>query len=48
MIGNVIQRLYLVSNDYPQASALSLILMVGILISVLIYTRVLRGQELTA
>jgi spermidine/putrescine transport system permease protein len=48
MIGNVIQRLYLVSNDYPQASALSLVLMVGILISVLIYTRVLRGQELTA
>ena len=48
MIGNVIQRLYLVSNDYPQASALSLILMIGILISVFIYTRVLRGQELTA
>ena len=48
MIGNVIQRLYLVSNDYPQASALSLILMIGILISVVIYTRVLRGQELTA
>jgi spermidine/putrescine transport system permease protein len=47
MIGNVIQRLYLVNNDYPQASALSLILMVGIVISVFIYRRVLRGQELT-
>jgi spermidine/putrescine transport system permease protein len=47
MIGNVIQRLYLVSNDYPQASALSLVLMIGILISILIYIRVLRGQELT-
>jgi spermidine/putrescine transport system permease protein len=47
MIGNVIQRLYLVNNDYPQASALSLILMLGILVSILIYTRVLRGQELT-
>jgi spermidine/putrescine transport system permease protein len=47
MIGNVIQRLYLVNNDYPQASALSLILMLGILISVFIYRRVLRGQELT-
>jgi spermidine/putrescine transport system permease protein len=47
MIGNVIQRLYLVNNDYPQASALALILMVGILISVFIYRRVLRGQELT-
>jgi spermidine/putrescine transport system permease protein len=48
MIGNVIQRLYLVNNDYPEASALSLILMVGILVSIFVYTRVLRGQELTA
>ena len=47
MIGNVIQRLYLVNNDYPQAAALSLILMLGILISVLAYRRLLRGQELT-
>ena len=47
MIGNVIQRLYLVNNDYPQASALSLILMVGILVSVFVYRRILRGQELT-
>jgi spermidine/putrescine transport system permease protein len=47
MIGNVIQRLYLVNNDYPQASALSLILMIGILISIFMYTRMLRGQELT-
>lgn len=47
MIGNVIQRLYLVNNDYPQASALSLILMLGILVSVFVYRRILRGQELT-
>jgi spermidine/putrescine transport system permease protein len=47
MIGNVIQRLYLVNNDYPEASALSLILMIGLLVSIFIYTRVLRGQELT-
>jgi spermidine/putrescine transport system permease protein len=47
MIGNVIQRLYLVNNDYPQASALSLILMIGILASVFVYRRILRGQELT-
>lgn len=47
MIGNVIQRLYLVNNDYPQASALSLILMAGILVSVFFYRRVLRGQELS-
>ena len=47
MIGNVIQRLYLVNNDYPQAAALSLILMFGILVSVFVYRRMLRGQELT-
>ncbi len=47
MIGNVIQRLYLVNNDYPQAAALSLILMLGILVSIFIYRRMLRGQELT-
>ncbi|MGH2429652.1 MAG: ABC transporter permease [Candidatus Limnocylindria bacterium] len=46
MIGNVIQRLYLVNNDYPQASALSLILMAGILVSVFVYMRILRGREL--
>ena len=47
MIGNVIQRLYLVNNDYPQAAALSLILMLGILVSVVLYRRLLRGQELS-
>ncbi len=47
MICNVIQRLYRVNNDYPQASALSLILMLGILLGVVMYRRLLRGQELT-
>ena len=47
MIGNVIQTLYLTNRDYPQASALSLILMVGILVSIFLYIRLLRGQELT-
>lgn len=47
MIGNVVQALYLQNNDYPQASAISLILMAGLLIGVVAYTRVLRGQELT-
>jgi spermidine/putrescine transport system permease protein len=47
MIGNVVQTLYLTNNDYPQASAISLILMVGLIIGVILYTRVLRGQELT-
>lgn len=47
MIGNIVQTLYLTNNDYPQASAISLILMVGLIIGVAIYTRILRGQELT-
>jgi spermidine/putrescine transport system permease protein len=47
MIGNVIQTLYLTNNDYPQASAISLILMAGLILGVLAYTRILRGQELT-
>ena len=47
MIGNVIQRLFLVNRDYPQAAALSLILMAGILVSIFFYIRLLRGQELT-
>ncbi|HEX2195203.1 MAG TPA: ABC transporter permease [Candidatus Limnocylindria bacterium] len=48
MIGNVIQTLYLTNRDYPEASALSLILMAGILVSIFLYVRLLRGQELTA
>ena len=48
MIGNVVQTLYLNNNDYPQASAISLILMVALLLGVVAYTRILRGQELTA
>ena len=47
MIGNVVQALYLQNNDYPQASAISLILMLGLLLGVLAYVRALRGQELT-
>lgn len=47
MIGNIVQRLYLSNNDYPQASAISLILMAGILVGIMLYARVLRGRELT-
>jgi spermidine/putrescine transport system permease protein len=48
MIGNVIQREFLANNDYPTASALSFILMAGILIAVAIYARLLGTDELTA
>ena len=47
MIGNVVQTLYLTNNDYPQASAISLILMAGLILGVVAYQRILRGQELT-
>ena len=47
MLGNVIQNRFLTQNDFPEASALSFILMGGILVIVLIYTRVLGTEQLT-
>ncbi|HEX2025595.1 MAG TPA: ABC transporter permease, partial [Actinomycetota bacterium] len=47
MIGNVIQREYLQNADYPEAAALSFILMVGILVGVILYARALGTEELT-
>jgi spermidine/putrescine transport system permease protein len=47
MIGNVIQREFLVNRDYADGSAMSLLLMVGILIAVFAYTRALGTEELT-
>jgi len=41
MLGNVIQNRFLTQNDFPEASAPSFILMGGILIIVIIYTRLL-------
>jgi len=48
MIGNVIQNQFLTQTNYPTASALSFILMAGILIAVGIYARLLGTDELTA
>ena len=48
MIGNVIQNQFLTQNNYPTASALSFILMAGILIAVFVYARLLGTEELTA
>jgi spermidine/putrescine transport system permease protein len=48
MIGNIIQRLYLSNNDYPQASALSFVLMALILGMVFVYARVVGSEELTS
>jgi spermidine/putrescine transport system permease protein len=47
MIGNVIQNRLLVQNDYPVGSALSFILMAGILVAVAIYARLLGTEQLT-
>lgn len=47
MIGNVIQREFLQNNDYPEAAALSFVLMAGILVGVALYARVLGTEELT-
>jgi spermidine/putrescine transport system permease protein len=47
MIGNVIQREFLVSNDYPTGSALSFILMAGIIVGVFFYARALGTEELS-
>lgn len=47
MIGNVIQSKFLVLTDYPQAAALSFVLMAIILIAVLAYARVLGAERLT-
>jgi spermidine/putrescine transport system permease protein len=47
MIGNVIQRRMLISNDYPEGAAVSFILMAAILVGVVVYAKVLGTEELT-
>jgi spermidine/putrescine transport system permease protein len=47
MIGNVIQNRLLLQNDYPVGSALSFMLMAGILVAVAIYARLLGTEQLT-
>jgi spermidine/putrescine transport system permease protein len=48
MIGNVIQSKFLTENDYPSASALSFVMMFGVLIVVTVYARILGTEELSA
>lgn len=48
MVGNVIQRQFLVVRDYPTAAALSFMLMVLILAGVALYARLLGTEELTS
>lgn len=46
MIGNVIQKQFLVIKDYPVAAALSFVLMALILAGVLLYTKALGTEDL--
>jgi spermidine/putrescine transport system permease protein len=47
MIGNVIQRLFLQTNAYPEAAALSFVLMAGVLVLVATYARAVGTDNLT-
>ena len=47
MIGNVIQRLFLNTNAYPEASALGFVLMAAVLVLVALYARAVGARELT-
>lgn len=46
MIGNIIQTQFLTNNNYPLASALSFVLMGGLLIGVFLYARVLGTNNI--
>ena len=47
MIGNVIQAKFLESLDYPTAASLSFILMATILVSLLVYAKIVGTEKLT-
>ncbi len=47
MIGQVIQRLFLNNNAYPEAAALGFMLMAGIMVLIVIYSRVVGADQLT-
>jgi spermidine/putrescine transport system permease protein len=47
MIGNVIQSRFKEVADYPQAAALSFVLMAALLVAVLVYTRAVGSERAT-
>ncbi len=47
MIGNVIQRLFLQTNAYPEAAALGFVLMAAVLVLVAVYAKAVGAKELT-
>jgi spermidine/putrescine transport system permease protein len=48
MVGNVIQRLFLNSNDFPRAAALGFVLVAGTMLLVGVYTRIVGTDRLTS
>ena len=48
MIGNVIQSKFKEIADYPQAAAISFVLMATILVAIVVYTRVIGTERATA
>jgi spermidine/putrescine transport system permease protein len=46
MIGTIIQQDFLVNQDYPAASALSVVLMAGMLIGIFLYARLLGARTI--
>ncbi|HEX7172908.1 MAG TPA: ABC transporter permease [Candidatus Limnocylindria bacterium] len=47
MIGQVIQRLFLNNNAYPEAAALGFMLMAGIMVLIVMYSRAVGADQLT-
>jgi spermidine/putrescine transport system permease protein len=47
MIGQVIQRLFLNNNAYPEAAALGFMLMAGIMVLIVVYARAVGSDALT-
>jgi spermidine/putrescine transport system permease protein len=47
MIGNVIQSKFTVIADYPEAAALSFVLMAAIVLAIVVYARVIGSERLT-
>ena len=47
MIGNIIQDKFLTENNYPEAAALSVILMIAMVILASVYARILGTEEAT-
>lgn len=45
MIGNIIETLYLTNSQYPQASALSSILLAALLLGIFVYAKALGTRD---